>query len=147
MILILKGVNDEFAYIYTFNRQARYHLGTEEVPPRVSTLRRDRGGHHHPKEQDFDSDNDDGVNSEGRDNSRRLPNKVDAFVQYINDTYLDGSLETADLKSMFKDGEAATGGGGGKGGNRGRSGRRRIYNGDDDRASSPFSRRTLLVED
>ena len=68
-------------------------------------------------------------------NVQNLPNKIDSFIQYINITYLDDSLDTS-TKDFFRkeidqkqDPMPHC---------------LRIYNGDDSRGTAPISRRPFI---
>lgn len=59
----------------------------------------------------------------------KLPDKVDLFVQYINDAYFNGDMQMDKLvlKKKSKSGSEQQA--------------KTIFNGDDCRAASPFTRR------
>ena len=118
--------------------QSKLYLGTEELKPTRSALRKDRRWVNHSSEAEEALDEDHGKDG----NARELPEKVDKFVEYINNYYFDGELDTG-TKSYLKKGtneDAA-----GASAQKADSGRpKRIYNGDDVRGASPRSRRPML---
>ena len=140
--------NNDFSLIYTnidyvptSPRQAKFFLGTEELPEKQSALCQDN-------KEAGDERPDDNQEEEKEDElySKKLPSKIDSFVEYINNTYMKDSQEISGkelLKMSAKEAKKKKKEGGGGGGSEGR----RIYNGDDSRGAAPISRRTWLIED
>ena len=108
--------------------------------PTRSALNKDRHGQNGQRKY---SNNDvyAGDDDNPDENARELPNKVDKFVQYINDHYFDGQLN-AGGKDIFKKGMDKDGADGKRGGDQVDA--KRIYNGDDNRGASPRSRRVMV---
>jgi len=84
--------------------QSRLHLGTEDLEPTESTLKKDRGkSEYDDDDADYGMEDDifdDSGNLNEDNNTKELPHKVDQLLNRINDDYFDGELNLAD-KSLL----------------------------------------------
>ena len=136
--MLLAKTNELF---FCSARQSRYYLGTEDLPPKTSALRKDRDGSH--LNDDAYGDTDVKTPAGPYDpNAQSLPSKVDSFIEYINFTYMEGALDTSGKDLLKKDMNS-----GAVDNPRAPPQKRKIYNGDDVRGTTPMSRRTFVVED
>lgn len=78
--------------------QGHYMLGTRELPPRDNALADDLTEDRKVLDEDDNSSEDEDQDS----NTAQLTEKVDTFLEYINDVYFDGQMEV-NSKSIYQE--------------------------------------------
>ena len=95
----LNAKGNEYEILDFIKAQSKYRLGTQDLPPKDNALLDDFSELRKCQEDSGEEENS--TDEDNDSNVVQLPQKVDAFLVYVNDMYFDGQLDI-ESKQVFK---------------------------------------------